>query len=100
MKNEKGFTLIEMLIVLLIISILILITIPNVTKHFATIDEKGCEAYIHMVQGQVEAYKIDNKKLPKDIDALVEGDYLKETETTCPNGNTVEIQEDGSVVEG
>jgi len=40
-NNEKGFTLIEMLIVLLIISVLILVTIPNVTKHFATIDDKG-----------------------------------------------------------
>lgn len=45
-KQQAGFTLIEMLIVLLIISILILITIPNVTKHFSTIDEKGCKAYI------------------------------------------------------
>lgn len=46
MKNEKGFTLVEMLVVLLIISILILVTIPNVSKHFASIDEKGCDAYI------------------------------------------------------
>lgn len=45
-RNEKGFTLIEMLIVLLIISVLILVTIPNVTKHFASIDNKGCEAYV------------------------------------------------------
>ena len=58
LKNKKGFTLIEMMIVLLIISVLILITIPNVTKHSATIDDKGCEAYVKMVQGQVEAYKI------------------------------------------
>lgn len=48
-KQQNGFTLIEMLIVLLIISILILITIPNVTKHFATIDEKGCAAYINII---------------------------------------------------
>lgn len=100
MKNEKGFTLIEMLIVLLIISVLILITIPNVTKHFTTIDEKGCEAYVYMVQGQVEAYKIDNKKLPTSIDDLVDGAYLKENERTCPNGDTVVIQEDGSVSRG
>lgn len=48
-KQEAGFTLIEMLIVLLIISILILISIPNVSKHFATIDEKGCTAYIAII---------------------------------------------------
>ena len=63
-KNEKAFTLIEMMIVLLIISVLILIAIPNVTKHSKSIDEKGCNAYVAMVQGQVEAYKMDEKKIP------------------------------------
>ena len=61
-KNENGFTLIEMMIVLLIISVLILIAIPNVTKHSATIDEKGCDAYIRMVEGQVQAYKMEKKQ--------------------------------------
>lgn len=30
--NERGFTLIEMLIVLMVISVLLLIAIPNVTE--------------------------------------------------------------------
>lgn len=46
MKNEKGFTLIEMLIVLLVITVLLLITIPNVTKHNSSIQEKGCDGLI------------------------------------------------------
>ncbi|RKJ60384.1 prepilin-type N-terminal cleavage/methylation domain-containing protein, partial [Butyricicoccus sp. 1XD8-22] len=83
-NNESGFTLIEMLIVLLIISVLIIITIPNVTKHFATIDEKGCDAFVTMVQGQVEAYKIDFNKYPSVEELVAEG-YLKESETSCPN---------------
>lgn len=97
-KNEKGFTLIEMLIVLLIISVLILVTIPNVTKHFATIDDKGCEAYLKMVQGQVEAYKIDNKSLPTLTELKSEGYLQNDGETTCPNGDSIEIQSDGSVI--
>lgn len=48
-KSQKGFTLIEMMIVLLIISVLVLIAIPNVTKHSSTIDQKGCEAFIHTI---------------------------------------------------
>ncbi|ETT82260.1 ComG operon protein 3 [Viridibacillus arenosi FSL R5-213] len=51
LKQQKGFTLIEMLIVLFIITVLILIAIPNVTKHFSTVDDKGCKAYVSMVQG-------------------------------------------------
>jgi competence protein ComGC len=88
---QKGFTLIEMMVVLLIISVLILIAIPNVTKHSATIDEKGCQAYIKMVQGQVEAYRIDKKAVPENLDVLVANDYLNEGETTCPNGKAIEI---------
>ena len=98
-KNlQSGFTLIEMLIVLLIISILILVTIPNVTKHFTTIDNKGCEAYLKMVQGQVEAYKIDNQSLPTLTQLKADG-YLKNDQATeCPNGDLIEIQSDGNVI--
>lgn len=97
LRKEKGFTLIEMLIVLFIISILIIITIPNVTKHFSTVDDKGCKAYVKMVQGQVEAYKLEYKKTPT-IDDLVAKNYLKEDETSCPNGKSVSINSSGEVI--
>lgn len=95
-QNQKGFTLVEMLIVLLIISVLIIITIPNVTKHFASIDAKGCDAFVSMVQGQVEAYKIENNSFPT-LDNLVDEEYLIEGETTCPNGQPIEIDNSGKV---
>ena len=47
LENNRGFTLVEMMIVLLIISVLILIPIPNVTKHSASIDEKRCRAFVN-----------------------------------------------------
>ncbi|HWL22897.1 MAG TPA: competence type IV pilus major pilin ComGC [Ureibacillus sp.] len=95
-KNQRGFTLVEMLIVLLIISVLIIITIPNVTKHFASIDEKGCDAFVTMVQGQVEAYKIDHNRFPT-IDDLVREKYLRDGENSCPNGQPVIIDANGEV---
>lgn len=51
LKNNRGFTLVEMMIVLLIISVLILISIPNVTKHSANIDEKSCQAFVNIMRG-------------------------------------------------
>ncbi len=93
--NEDGFTLIEMMIVLLIISVLILIAIPNVTKHSQTIDKKGCKAYVQMVQGQVEAYKIDNNRVPT-VGELVADSYLTEN-PACPNGKKITISDSGKV---
>jgi competence protein ComGC len=96
LKNQKGFTLIEMLIVMLIITVLIAIAIPNVTKQTSAVEEKGCKAFVHMVQGQVESYRMDEKKVPT-LENLVTGGYLKANETACPNGDTVEISADGVV---
>lgn len=95
LKNEKAFTLIEMMIVLLIISVLILIAIPNVTKHSNSIDEKGCNAYVAMVQGQVEAFKMDEKKIPTISELATDG-YLPEN-PACPDGRDIEIDAYGKV---
>lgn len=90
LKEENGFTLIEMLIVLLVISILMLIAIPNVTKNSKSIDEKGCDAYVLMVQGQVEAYKMDKGGYPDGLQELVAEKYITET-PKCPDGTEISI---------
>ncbi|WJY28458.1 MULTISPECIES: competence type IV pilus major pilin ComGC [Sporosarcina] len=94
--NEDGFTLIEMMIVLLIISVLILVAIPNVTKHSKSIDEKGCDAYLKMVEGQVQAYKMDTKKIPASLVELSENDYLP-PDAKCPDGSGLTIDTAGKV---
>lgn len=96
LKNEKGFTLIEMLIVLLVISVLLIITIPNMSKNSTTIRDKGCEALIKTTEAQVEAYFIENDVYPTDISEL-EGEYI--SQSTCPNGSTLSITSDGKVTE-
>lgn len=93
-KEERGFTLIEMMIVLLIISVLVLIAIPNVAKHSSTIDEKGCAAFVKMAQGQVEAYKMEHHDMPA-VEDLIEKEYLPEG-AACPDGTGISIV-DGEV---
>jgi competence protein ComGC len=100
MKNEKGFTLIEMMVVLLIISVLLIVTLPNITKSSGVIDEKGCEAFIELVESQAQLFKIENGSYPTDITALATEEYLGTENTSCPNGETVVINLDGSVTKG
>jgi len=57
LKNEKGFTLVEMLIVLAIISILILLIIPNAISILGMANEQGCEA----LNSASEALRIANE---------------------------------------
>jgi competence protein ComGC len=96
MKNEKGFTLVEMMIVMLVISVLLIVTIPNVAKHNTNINNKGCEAYVKMVQAQVQSYIIDKNKVPTMAD-LISEQYLME-DKGCPNGTkNVLIDSEGKV---
>jgi competence protein ComGC len=96
MKNEKGFTLIEMMIVMLVISVLLIITIPNVAKHNSNINNKGCDAYVKMVQAQVQAYEMDKNKVPT-LQELKDENYLKPDAKGCPNGKEISIDTEGNV---
>ncbi|CAM3805241.1 competence type IV pilus major pilin ComGC [Mesobacillus zeae] len=97
MKKEQGFTLIEMMIVLLVISVLLIITVPNITKHNSNINTKGCQAYIKMVEAQVQAFQIDKKRLPASIDELKTEGYLRDGSASCPGGNNISISATGEV---
>ncbi|MGE6369136.1 hypothetical protein ACQKDB_08395 [Planococcus kocurii] len=55
------------------ITVLIATAIPNVTKQSSAVDEKGCEAFVQMVQGQVKSYQLDLKvisTLPDFLDEI------------------------------
>ncbi|REJ10566.1 competence type IV pilus major pilin ComGC [Halobacillus trueperi] len=97
LKNEKGFTLIEMLIVLLVISVLLIITIPNMSKNSDSVKAKGCEALQKTVEAQVQAYFIETGAFPASIQTLVDEEYI--SQDTCPDGTKLIISSEGDVSE-
>lgn len=86
LKEERAFTLIEMLIVLMIITVLILLIIPNLTDKTASVHDKGCHALKQTVQAQVNAYQLDEGKLPSSLKNLADANYISEDQMTCKNG--------------
>lgn len=94
---KKGFTLIEMLLVLLIISVLLILIIPNIAKQSEHIQKTGCSAQLKMVDSQIEAYALKFNRPPASIDDLVHEGYIKETQKTCKSGETITIR-DGEAV--
>ncbi|MYL33491.1 prepilin-type N-terminal cleavage/methylation domain-containing protein [Pontibacillus yanchengensis] len=95
MKNEKGFTLIEMLIVLMIISTLLLITIPHISTNNSVVQNKGCEAFIKLVETQAHTYEMDKGEFPESINVLMSDGYLESE--TCPNGDELIMEANGLV---
>lgn len=90
--HEKGFTLVEMLIVLLIITVLILLIIPNVTDNSEAVHDKGCKALKETVQAQVSAYQLEKGKLPTTLDDLVKAGFISSDQKKCQNGKRLILQ--------
>ncbi|MFV0557282.1 MAG: competence type IV pilus major pilin ComGC [Enterococcus sp.] len=70
---KKGFTLIEMLIVLLVIGVLILLFVPNLSKHKDVADDHGNDAIVQVVETQMELYMLDEDTTEKPTPQTLEG---------------------------
>jgi competence protein ComGC len=81
----------------MIMSVLLIITVPNVTKHNTNINNKGCEAYIKMVQAQVQAYEMDKQEVPTNIQQLIDAGYLKSNKSACGKDKVLTISPTGEV---
>lgn len=88
--------LIEMLIVLLIISVLIILIVPNLAKKTTEVNDKGCKALVTVVQAQVDAYRIDNGKFPASLDVLKQDGYISDDQLRC-KGKGELVYESGKV---
>lgn len=80
--NSKGFTLIEMMIVMIIISILVLLVIPNASNVLKTANTKGCEAF----KKSVTAIQTSNKLMDKSIN---EGISVEDGKKVCGSDYTI-----------
>ncbi len=89
--NKKGFTLLEMVIVMSAIVVLFLLTIPNITKTSDVIDEAGCDAQIKVVDAAILQYRLKHDKYPGDIEQLVAEGFLSKNQTTCNNNKPIRI---------
>ncbi|MFV0560011.1 MAG: competence type IV pilus major pilin ComGC [Enterococcus sp.] len=78
LKKLEGFTLIEMMIVLLIISVLILLFVPNLSKYKAQVDEKSAAAITQLVDTQIELYELQNNGKTPTLEELLDAGYIKQ----------------------
>lgn len=68
LQNQKGFTLMELMVVMVIIGILIGIAVPSYNKVTATAEKRACEANKRTIKGAVQAYILENNgSIPSGI---------------------------------
>lgn len=73
----KGFTLVEMLVVLGIISLLLLLFVPNLSQQKDAIQKKGDAAVVKVVESQMELYELEHDK-EATVEDLQQAGYITE----------------------
>lgn len=76
-KKKKGFTLLELLVVLAILAILIAIAIPVYKGQKEKAARTAHNANVRVLETALESYRQDKGKLPDDINELATGGYIK-----------------------
>jgi type IV pilus assembly protein PilA len=86
-NNKKGFTLVELMVVVAIIGILVAIAVPIYNASQDRAKANACKANLRTINGAISMYTANNDgALPADIAALKSGGYLQ-TEPKCPSDN-------------
>ena len=74
----KGFTLLELMIVISIIIILAAITLPQYQKTIMQTREAVLRDDLHKLRQLIDQYGADKGRLPQSLDELVTEGYLRE----------------------
>lgn len=95
-RRESGFTLLEMLAVIVLIGIIGAIVVTQVGKNLDKGKYGAGKAQLTTIGGAVERYAMDNGSPPQSLDALVDkpagapdwlGPYLKKSQLKDPWGH-------------
>lgn len=99
-RRRRGFTLVELLVVILIISMLAAFVAPNLFKHLGRAKRDLARPKMAIIEDAIQRFSLDCGRFPDDsegLDALLSppadlegkwnGPYLKQSQLADPWGN-------------
>ena len=76
-KQEAGFTLMELMIVMMIIGVLTTLAIPSFVSAVRSAREAVLKEDLRVMRSAIDSYTMDKQKAPQSLDDLVQDGYLK-----------------------
>jgi general secretion pathway protein G len=75
---QRGFSLIELMVVMAIISVLIAIAVPIYEKSIIRAKESVLRSNLASIRNMVDEYTVDKQKAPEALQDLVTDGYLRQ----------------------
>lgn len=75
---QRGFTLIELMVVMAIISVMIAIAVPIYQKSIIRAKESVLRSNLFTVRNMIDEYTVDKQKAPDSLQELVTEGYLRQ----------------------
>lgn len=91
-KDNRGFTLVELMVVVVIIGVLTAIAIPVYKASTDKAEASACAANLRMIDSAIQQYKMNEGEAPENIEAL--DAYFLDGVPRCPSGGNYEIEID------
>jgi prepilin-type N-terminal cleavage/methylation domain-containing protein len=85
MRVRKGFTLVELLVVVLVLSALAFIAVPRISESGTNAKVNACKTNVGLLNSQIELYYAQNGAWPTDLATLTGNtDFFPDGAPTCP----------------
>jgi general secretion pathway protein G len=76
-ESQRGFTLIELMIVMVIIGMLAAIAVPMYVQSVRHAREAVLKEDLRTMRSAIDSYTVDKQKAPQSLDDIVQAGYLK-----------------------
>jgi general secretion pathway protein G len=86
-RRDRGFTLIELMIVISLILILVSISIPVYNQSILRAKESVLKQDLFQMRSLISQYTLDKQKAPTSLDDLVQAGYIKQIPTDPMTGS-------------
>ena len=104
LRSQQGFTLIEMMAVLVLIGVVMAIVGGRVWQNYQNAQYKAGVAQVHSLEMKIQAYALDNGSAPQNLNDLVtrpgnapnwNGPYAKPADIKDPFGHQFQYKSPG-----